>query len=193
MILSRIPSQTIILENQAVTSVRNGKTVGKNYLSFLYGYNVLMGYPYPYLCHIDFLVTDPLPNVTFPLSRNWAGNIPVNRTNHPNDTLFFWGFESKNGSLTAAANENSSEPWALWLNGGLVLCLVSINKYKRCRGYCSSFDIGLVHQACSACYWKTGHCTSPKMEAWPQTTLVGTNWWTISGSINLCKPKRTLL
>ncbi|EJD07265.1 alpha/beta-hydrolase [Fomitiporia mediterranea MF3/22] len=65
-----------------------------------------------------FLVKDPLPNVTFPLSRNWAGNIPVNRTNHPNDTLFFWGFESKNGSLTASADENSSEPCALWLNGG---------------------------------------------------------------------------
>ncbi|KAL5537214.1 hypothetical protein ACEPAF_1037 [Sanghuangporus sanghuang] len=65
-----------------------------------------------------FLVKDPLPNVTFPLSRNWAGNIPVNRTNHPNDTLFFWGFESKNGSLTAGADENLSAPWALWLNGG---------------------------------------------------------------------------
>lgn len=64
----------------------------------------------------DFLVKDPLPNVTFPLSRNWAGNIPVNRTNHPNDTLFFWGFESKNGSLTS----DTSEPWALWLNGGCV-------------------------------------------------------------------------
>ncbi|THH11307.1 hypothetical protein EW145_g733 [Phellinidium pouzarii] len=65
-----------------------------------------------------FLVSDPLPNVSFPLSRNWAGSITVNRTNHPNDTLFFWGFESRSGSLTAGADENSSEPWAIWLNGG---------------------------------------------------------------------------
>ncbi|KAI5119135.1 hypothetical protein M0805_005741 [Coniferiporia weirii] len=65
-----------------------------------------------------YQVKDALPNVTFPLSRNWAGSIPVNRTNHPNDTLFFWAFESKNGSLTAEANESASDPWALWLNGG---------------------------------------------------------------------------
>lgn len=69
--------------------------------------------------HADFLVTD-LPNVTIPLNRNWAGSIPVNRANHPNDTLFFWAFESQNGSLTAAANESSTEPWGIWLNGGSV-------------------------------------------------------------------------
>ncbi|THH00602.1 hypothetical protein EW026_g1946 [Hermanssonia centrifuga] len=66
----------------------------------------------------DFQVTDPLPNVTFPMGRNWAGNIPVDRPGHPNNTLFFWGFEKENGSLTAAANENSNEPWGIWLNGG---------------------------------------------------------------------------
>ena len=65
---------------------------------------------------LDFLVQEgSLPNVTFPLSRNWAGNIPVNRTNHPNDTLFFWAFESENGSLT---RDESNRPWAVWLNGG---------------------------------------------------------------------------
>ena len=70
---------------------------------------------------LDFLVQEgSLPNVTFPLSRNWAGNIPVNRTNHPNDTLFFWAFEKENGSLTAAAGERSDEPWGIWLNGGYV-------------------------------------------------------------------------
>ncbi|KAI0339252.1 alpha/beta-hydrolase [Trametopsis cervina] len=58
-----------------------------------------------------------LPNVTFPLSNNWAGNIPVNRTNHPNDTLFFWAFETANGSLTQPAGSNPDQPWAIWLNG----------------------------------------------------------------------------
>ncbi|KAI9568043.1 Alpha/Beta hydrolase protein [Boletus coccyginus] len=61
-----------------------------------------------------FQVTESLPNVTWPLARNWAGNIPVQRAGHPNDTLFFWAFESSNGSFTA----NSSEPWGIWLNGG---------------------------------------------------------------------------
>ncbi|KAF8556411.1 alpha/beta-hydrolase [Imleria badia] len=61
-----------------------------------------------------FQVTENLPNVTWPLARNWAGNIPVQRPGHPNDTLFFWAFESSNGSFTA----NSSEPWGIWLNGG---------------------------------------------------------------------------
>lgn len=63
---------------------------------------------------VDFQVTESLPNVTWPLSRNWAGNIPVQRSGHPNDTLFFWAFESSKGSFTA----NSSEPWGIWLNGG---------------------------------------------------------------------------
>ncbi|KAI0695231.1 Alpha/Beta hydrolase protein [Cytidiella melzeri] len=67
-----------------------------------------------------FLVEEgSLPNVSFPLSRNWAGNIPVNRTNHPNDTLFFWAFEHANGSFTQdAGSGGSDEPWAIWLNGG---------------------------------------------------------------------------
>lgn len=63
-------------------------------------------------------MAEPLPNVTFPLNNNWAGNIRVNRDGHPNDTLFFWGFEKEKGSLTAAAHERSDEPWAIWLNGG---------------------------------------------------------------------------
>lgn len=65
-----------------------------------------------------YQVTAQLPNVTFDLGRNWAGNIPVDRENHPNNTLFFWGFEKENGSLTANAGERSSEPWGIWLNGG---------------------------------------------------------------------------
>ncbi len=65
---------------------------------------------------LDYLVKNgSLPNVTFPLNRTWAGSITVNRTNHPNDTLFFWAFEHTNGSLTSNATD---EPWAIWLNGG---------------------------------------------------------------------------
>ncbi|TFK74999.1 alpha/beta-hydrolase [Pluteus cervinus] len=65
-----------------------------------------------------FLVTDPLPNVTFPLGRSFAGNIPVQREGHLNDTLFFLAFETSNGSLTAPAAENNTAPWGIWLNGG---------------------------------------------------------------------------
>ncbi|TCD69154.1 hypothetical protein EIP91_008631 [Steccherinum ochraceum] len=65
-----------------------------------------------------FQVTSPLPNISFDLGRNWAGNIPVGRANSPNDTLFFWAFEKDNGSLTAAAGELNDEPWGIWLNGG---------------------------------------------------------------------------
>ena len=63
-------------------------------------------------------MTSALPNVTFPLGRSFAGNLPVNRPGHPNDTLFFVGFEKSNGSLTAPAGERDDEPWGIWLNGG---------------------------------------------------------------------------
>jgi carboxypeptidase D len=66
----------------------------------------------------DFQVTQPLPNVSFPLARNWAGNIAVDRVGFPNDTLFFWAWERENGSLTAGAGDRSGEPWGIWLNGG---------------------------------------------------------------------------
>lgn len=70
---------------------------------------------YPTLSlYADFQVTNSLPNVTWPLARNWAGNLPVQREGHPNDTLFFWAFESSEGSFTATSNE----PWGIWLNGG---------------------------------------------------------------------------
>jgi hypothetical protein len=66
----------------------------------------------------------PLPNVTFDLGQNWAGNVAVDRVGHPNNTLFFWAFEKENGSLTAKADERTKEPWGIWLNGGCVLFLV---------------------------------------------------------------------
>ena len=59
-----------------------------------------------------------LPNVTFPVERSWAGNIPVDRPGHPNDTLFFWAWEKEPGSFTARANEREDEPWGIWLQGG---------------------------------------------------------------------------
>jgi hypothetical protein len=71
----------------------------------------------------DFHVTRPLPNASFPLTRNWAGNIAVNRAGFPNDTLFFWAWEREHGSLTAGAEDRSGEPWGIWLNGGYVLDL----------------------------------------------------------------------
>ncbi|KAF7303613.1 Carboxypeptidase [Mycena indigotica] len=61
-----------------------------------------------------FEVTSPLPNITKPLTRSFAGNVGVNRAGHPNATLFFWAFEKTNGSLTSG----STDPWIIWLNGG---------------------------------------------------------------------------
>ncbi|KAJ7453068.1 alpha/beta-hydrolase [Mycena galericulata] len=63
-----------------------------------------------------FEVTGPLPNVTGPLARSFAGNVGVNRADHPNATLFFWAFEKANGTLTGAAKD--TDPWIIWLNGG---------------------------------------------------------------------------
>ena len=70
------------------------------------------------IMYSDFQVTETLPNITFDVGRSFAGNIPTSRDGHPNDTLFFWGFEKQNGSLTAAANDSNNEPWGIWLNGG---------------------------------------------------------------------------
>jgi Serine carboxypeptidase len=65
----------------------------------------------------DFKVNTPLPGVNFGLKQSYAGNLPVNRPDHPNDTLFFWGFEKSTGSLTSNSPSNRA-PWTIWLNGG---------------------------------------------------------------------------
>ena len=77
---------------------------------------------------LDFAVKNPLPGLNLTgraqrLPRSFAGNIPVNRAGHPNNTLFFWGFERQgtNGSLTAPAHANNTEPWIIWLQGGYVI------------------------------------------------------------------------
>ena len=55
-----------------------------------------------------------LPNVTWAIGRQYAGNLPVQRGT--NLSLFFWGAESSRGSLTAPAGKNKT-PWNIWLNG----------------------------------------------------------------------------
>lgn len=65
----------------------------------------------------QFLV-GKLPNVTWAIGRQYAGNLPVQRGT--NLSLFFWGVETKQGSLTAPAGENNA-PWNIWLNGYVAL------------------------------------------------------------------------
>ncbi|EIW53478.1 alpha/beta-hydrolase [Trametes versicolor FP-101664 SS1] len=67
-----------------------------------------------------FEVKDLPPVIPTGLPRSFAGNIPVDRAGHKNDTLFFWGFEREggNGTLTAPADANNTDPWILWLQGG---------------------------------------------------------------------------
>ncbi|KAJ4480940.1 alpha/beta-hydrolase [Lentinula aciculospora] len=62
-----------------------------------------------------FEVADPLPNVTWSSPRSFAGSISTETPNMPNNTLFFWGFEHLNGSITST---NSSDPWMIYLAGG---------------------------------------------------------------------------
>jgi hypothetical protein len=100
----------IILGSHKAISVQTGKVVRLN------GQWIFWRQLADPVCS-DFEVHD-LPNITFSLPRNWAGNIPVNRANHPNDTLFFWAFEKEDGSLTRPANDQSDEPWGIWMNGG---------------------------------------------------------------------------
>ena len=70
--------------------------------------NVIWLHPYSpiFIAMLDFRVKGPLPNQTFPLERSFAGNLPVNRKGHPNDTLFFWAYEKSYGSLTTDADED---------------------------------------------------------------------------------------
>lgn len=65
-----------------------------------------------------------LPNVTWSIAGcQYAGNLPVQRGT--NLSLFFWGVESKQGSLTAPAGK-SDAPWIIWLQG-YVACSVLVN------------------------------------------------------------------
>ncbi|KAJ3868604.1 alpha/beta-hydrolase [Lentinula novae-zelandiae] len=62
-----------------------------------------------------FEVVDSLPNVTWTSPRSFAGSISTETPDMPNNTLFFWGFETFNGSITST---NSSDPWVVYLAGG---------------------------------------------------------------------------
>lgn len=99
------------LENLMATIVPHGSLVRLlvDFLTII----VALKSPLP-----DFQVTKSLPNVTWPLPRNFAGNIAVDRPGHPNNTLFFWAVEKDHGSLTTPAHKDSDRPWGIWLNGG---------------------------------------------------------------------------
>ncbi|KAJ3778511.1 alpha/beta-hydrolase [Lentinula raphanica] len=62
-----------------------------------------------------FEVAESLPNVTWNSPRSFAGSISTETPEMPNNTLFFWGFEKFNGSITM---KNSSDPWMIYLAGG---------------------------------------------------------------------------
>jgi hypothetical protein len=70
----------------------------------------------------------------------------VDRAGFPNDTLFFWAWESQNGSLTASAGERSGEPWGIWLNGGYVLDLFNEGFVLRKHRPGSSSLVGLLQE-----------------------------------------------
>jgi hypothetical protein len=93
----------------------------------------------------DYEVTDPLPNVTWTMPRSFAGSVSVNRTNHPNNTLFFYAFEREGGSLTAASGERTDEPWVIWLNGGWVAGLKNMS--RRLNSWAA-----LDHRACTVSF-----------------------------------------
>ena len=62
----------------------------------------------------DQLRIGKLPNVTWTIGRQYAGNLPVQRGT--NLSLYFWGVETKQDSLTAPAGK-SNAPWNIWLQG----------------------------------------------------------------------------
>lgn len=53
--------------------------------------------------------------MTWTSPRSFAGSISTETPDMPNNTLFFWGFETFNGSITST---NSSDPWVVYLAGG---------------------------------------------------------------------------
>ena len=95
-----------------------------------------------------------LPNVTWTIGRQYAGNLPVQRGT--NLSLFFWGVESKQGSLTAPAGKNNA-PWNIWLQGyvarsvlinPLYVVPVQLDVLLVYSGPGSSSLFGLLHEVC---------------------------------------------
>ena len=97
-----------------------------------------------------------LPNVTWAIGCQYAGNLPIQRGT--NLSLYFWGIESEEGSLTAPAGRNNA-PWTIWLNG-YVARFFRVNSTSRSpvrtdvllahSGPGSSSLAGLLHEVCTA-------------------------------------------
>jgi hypothetical protein len=84
----------------------------------------------------DFKVsTSSLPKISFALPNSYAGLVSVNRPNHPDDQLFFWAFESSQGSLSASAGQQAGKPWGVWLNGGCVVLSISSDTVVNRKSY----------------------------------------------------------
>ncbi|PVF93037.1 alpha/beta-hydrolase [Serendipita vermifera] len=65
-----------------------------------------------------YFKVDSLPNITIPVPSLYGGSISVNRTNSPNNSLFFMAVGKESNSLTAGDGEQSDAPWIIYLNGG---------------------------------------------------------------------------
>ncbi|PVF95684.1 alpha/beta-hydrolase [Serendipita vermifera] len=65
-----------------------------------------------------YFKVDSLPNITIPTPSLYAGSVSVNRTNSPNNSLFFMAVGLDADSLTAADGERNDTPWIIYLNGG---------------------------------------------------------------------------
>jgi hypothetical protein len=93
-----------------------------------------------------------LPNVTWTIGRQYAGNLPIQRGT--NLSLFFWGVEHERGSLTAPAGK-SNAPWNIWLNGYVAYlkltrlpCQVDVLLVHSGPG--TSSLLGFTHEVCAA-------------------------------------------
>lgn len=110
--LSLVRSPMIIQESRLEISALSGKNV--HFFYHLWQTPDNWGSPW----FLDFQVISPLPNITFNIGTTYAGNIPVQRAGHPNNTLFFIGVEKTKGSLIAKSTPANRDPWGIWLNGG---------------------------------------------------------------------------
>lgn len=110
------PSRTLGWVSRTERLVQTGRVVSRSLLQVLQlGWEPI---------DVDFEVEYPLHGLHLKgpaLPRSYAGNIPVDRHGHPNNTLFFWAFERQGadgGTLTVPANSSNTDPWIIWLQGG---------------------------------------------------------------------------
>ena len=116
----------------------------------------------------DQFLVGKLPNVTWSLGNQYAGNLPVQRGT--NLSLFFWGAESTQGSLTAPAGENDA-PWTIWLQGcvprSVLAGFVSASSLPRLT--CFPFTADLDHLACLAF---SKRCAQPGFDTLSDSRLI---------------------